>query len=519
VLLADGSSSLMKEALRLTSGKHFDFADLGEDYRTIAVHRDSNPFTIEVMFLGERTECPGCKEAEFIGNGRKTVPVWDLPRNGPTKLAIRRQSYLCTNPSCSTTVFFAKPTKIDEWHRVTDRLRDYIIDHVIRRFPLEWLSVEIGVSRTTITNIFMESFRKLEKEHITVLGPWVGIDEVRVGENVRCNITDLKKRRVLEILEDDKDKTINKYFESVPFGIRDGVKAIAFDHRESFRGIGAAKLVNSGGVADHYHFAAILEECFTKVLVEEEAKFMMFLPAEYEKQMAGKSFSAGDKGKKEKAKTKKEIKSKVIKDKKRLKKSRRVLLSRYDKLGKGKKASVRRLLKDYPQIKVAYELKERLLKIWNSNISSEDARELYGKWKESIPEELNVFFHDITGLVTSWGEEIFEFYKDRLTNAYTEAMNNQFQKYYSNAASCGFELLRAVFLYQTFFDDNAARRKAALGVAQGDPHQSGGKDDAARMASMLKAQERVRQLHRRRAAAIRARKPGAAEKGGPLLIQ
>ena len=114
---------------------------------------------------------------------------------------------------------------------------------------MEWLSVDTGVSRTTISNIFMENFRKLEKEHITVLGPWVGIDEVRVGGNVRCNITDLKNHRVLEILEDDNEETINKFFESVPFGIRDRVKAIAFDHRESFRGIGAAKLVNSDGVA------------------------------------------------------------------------------------------------------------------------------------------------------------------------------------------------------------------------------------------------------------------------------
>ena len=111
MLLADGSSSLMKEALRLTSGKHFDFADLGEAYRTIAVHRDSNPFTIEVMYLGERTECPGCKKAEFIGNGLRTVPVRDLPRSGPTKLAIRRQSYVCTNQSCGTTAFFAKRRK------------------------------------------------------------------------------------------------------------------------------------------------------------------------------------------------------------------------------------------------------------------------------------------------------------------------------------------------------------------------------------------------------------------------
>ena len=74
-----------------------------------------------------------------------------------------------------------------------------------------------------------------------------------------------------------------------------------------------------------------------------------------------------------------------------------------------------------------------------------------------------MFFQAITGLMISWEKEIFEFYKDRLTNAYTEAMNNQFKKYYSNAVSCGFELLRAVFLYQTFFDDNAARRKAAQG--------------------------------------------------------
>jgi len=507
----------MNEALKLTSGMHFDLADLGDDYYTIGRHPDSSPYIIEVMYLGVRNSCPICSKGEFISHGRSTITVWDVPCGGPRKLVIHKQDYVCNNPGCDKSRFSAQPTKIDDRFRITDRLREYIIDHVVRRFPLDWISDDTGLSSASISNIFMESFRKLEQEHVTVLPEFVGIDETRIGGVVRAPVTDLKNRRMLEVLKSDKATVITKYLEMIPSCERDKVKAIVYDHRESFRSIGVSMLANSDGVTDHFHFSAIIENCFDKVRIDEENKIMMLAADEFESQVAVKSFSPGEKGEKEKEKIKEKITNRALKKKSRLCKNILILRKRFDNLNEGHQEIVRRLLADYPQIGVAHQLKEELLKIWNSEISEEEARAHYLKWTE-MPEEMKVYFQPVMRLMDSWEKEIFAFFKHRVTNGYTESMNNQMERYYSNAMSCSFDLLRAVFLYQTFLEDNMARRRAERGVPQVPQEHSEEQDAEARTASMRKGMERFRELGRRRASAKRAREPENRKNSGPLLF-
>lgn len=81
-------------------------------------------------------------------------------------------------------------------------------------------------------------------------------------------------------------------------------------------------------------------------------------------------------------------------------------------------------LGQFPQLQTAYDLKESFFAIWEKAKSSTEAKQRYAAWEKSIPPELAWAFKDLTTAIHNWNTEIFAYFDHRVTNAYTESLNN-----------------------------------------------------------------------------------------------
>jgi transposase len=110
------------------------------------------------------------------------------------------------------------------------------------------------------------------------------------------------------------------------------------------------------------------------------------------------------------------------KQRKQLMHDRFILLKNKEDLKPQEKWNLQIWFVTFPTLKVAYDLKEGLRDMYLCE-TREEAEEHFDKWKKSIPEDMN-HFKDIAKTFTNWHTEIFNYFDDRYTNAFTESINN-----------------------------------------------------------------------------------------------
>jgi hypothetical protein len=101
----------------------------------------------------------------------------------------------------------------------------------------------------------------------------------------------------------------------------------------------------------------------------------------------------------------------------------------------------------FPQLKAAYELKERYIDIWSKS-TKEEALAEYLRWEASITPELMKAFKPITVAWRTWRPYILNYFDgQQVTNAFTETFNAKIRKAYRNGHGHSFEVLRAKILF------------------------------------------------------------------------
>lgn len=113
-------------------------------------------------------------------------------------------------------------------------------------------------------------------------------------------------------------------------------------------------------------------------------------------------------------------------------------------------------LNNFPQLKTAYELKERYFKIWDFT-TPEEALAEYLQWQESIPEDLAKPFRIITTAWRTWRKQILAYFEYPITNAFTESFNSKIRKAYQEGNGYSFEVLRAKVLFSDILQKKARR--------------------------------------------------------------
>lgn len=132
---------------------------------------------------------------------------------------------------------------------------------------------------------------------------------------------------------------------------------------------------------------------------------------------------------------------------KRLKKDRFLMLRRRRDLDATQEFLLSGWTENYPLLFSLYDAKERFYDIWEQNYSRKEAEQAYQSWKHSIPQGVGGFFADLDRAIGNWQNEVFNYFDFRVTNAYTESINNQIKSIVRQGRGYSFEVLRAKVLF------------------------------------------------------------------------
>mgnify|MGYP001403122473 CR=1 FL=1 len=102
---------------------------------------------------------------------------------------------------------------------------------------------------------------------------------------------------------------------------------------------------------------------------------------------------------------------------------------------------------NYPLLHDLYHEKERFYAIWEGNLSRKNAETAYDNWKSSLPGNISPYFSDLIRAVDNWHTEIFNYFDCRVTNAFTECVNNHIKAIARQGRGYNFEVLRARTLF------------------------------------------------------------------------
>lgn len=130
----------------------------------------------------------------------------------------------------------------------------------------------------------------------------------------------------------------------------------------------------------------------------------------------------------------------------KLKDERFLLLKRRDSLDEEGEEKIQRWFSMFPQLGMAYEAKERFFDIY-CQPTREAAEIAADRWASSLDPGIEKQFRDLRVALYNWHEEIFNYYENPVTNAYTESVNNITRFINRMGRGYSFEVLRARLLY------------------------------------------------------------------------
>lgn len=372
----------------------------------------------DMLFKVELVEppfyCPHCGVMpEFDGtkpmykHGKKEQLIMDMPvRMKRVGISVQRYRYKCR--ACNATHWELMPD-VDEKRKMTKRLMDFIQNQSMQRTFLDVAELT-GVTEGTVRNVFNDYVARKEEEHVFVTPKWLGIDEIYVIKKPRLILTNIEERTVYDMVDNRKQENVIKRLEAIPD--RTDIECVTMDMWYPYRRSVNQCMPNAEVVVDKFHVVRMgniaLENVRKKVRLNASSA-----------------------------------------ERKALMHDRKILLKRNHDLDARGQILLGVWLGKFPELQVAYDLKERFYGIWDCATKSQ-AIETYRLWLEDIkqaPDLVKQAFSEIPKAFTNWGNEIFNYFDLGLTNAYTESLNSIIRKIDQSGRGYSFEVLRAKLLF------------------------------------------------------------------------
>lgn len=350
------------------------------------------------------SKCHSCGHDELYAHGKRTQQYMDLPiRSKRVGHEIDVKRYRCR--ACNKITQLPLPD-MSEKYRMTNRLVTYIQKYALHK-PFTHIAEEIGISEGTVRNIFNDYVSILEKEHKFETPKVMGIDEIHLAKKPRCVITNIEKRSIIEMLKDRNKLTVQKYLSNLdnPHVILNVAMDMWRPYRDSVKEI----LPDATIVIDKFHVVRMANDALEKC--------------------------------------RKSIR-KSLKQRERIdmKNDRYVLLKREHELTPHEQFLLSYWKGKYPLLSQTYDLKEAFYSIYDAK-DKVDAYDRYESWESQLAEDVKPFFANLHKAVTNWHNEIFGYFDNPITNAYTESVNSLIRLIDRKGRSYSFDSIRAKVLY------------------------------------------------------------------------
>lgn len=351
--------------------------------------------------------CDRCNGDNLIHYGSQKQKFQDIPYHmRPTTIIVDRQRLRCKD--CGKTQF-QMLTHMDGKHMMTERLKAYIREQSMKR-TFTSIGEDVGLDEKTVRRIFSAYADELEVTHKVYSPEWLGIDEVHLTRQMRCVLTDVHRRKPLDILKDRNKPTVVRWLRQYMDPAI--VKVVTMDMHTAYRNAVQEVLPDAKIVVDKFH----VERSANKAL-DMVRKATHKTVSEYQR--------------------------------KQLKHDRKIMLMRRDALTDQQRFILELWLGNFNDLGKAYLLKEAFYDIYSFTTKYE-AEMAYQVWLDDLNQQSDVIreaFSELTTFMSNWREHIFNYFDVRATNAYTESLNGMLKEIYRNGRGYSFKAIRAKVLY------------------------------------------------------------------------
>ncbi|MDX2299938.1 MAG: ISL3 family transposase [Xanthomonadaceae bacterium] len=382
-----------------------DFLQL-RSLKTLAVEKLEDGYVVKAEGVGQLVACPLCKAGRLHGHGSQEQSFQDTPTHGkPVVIVLQRRRYRCTG--CGKTLF-EPVADLDGKRQATARLVRYVREQCFTK-TFAALAREVAVDEKTVRHVFDDFIEEVEAK-IRFRTPRVlGIDELKIIGEYRAMITNVERRTVFDIRPSRAKAELLPYFRDLRD--KDAVEWVAMDMYHVYRQVVRTALPQARIVVDRFHIQRMANDALEKL----RKRIRKDLP------------------------TRQRLK---------LKDERFLLLKRQHDLHRNDMARMLDWFQQFPLLGEAHALKEGFLSVWDHK-SRADAEAACSQWLVNIPAELAPMFKDLTTAVHNWQEEIFAYFEQPITNAYTESVNRVAKDMNRMGRGYSFEVIRARMLHNT----------------------------------------------------------------------
>lgn len=380
-------------------------------YYKFTVEKNETPYFctqcgwMKPMF-GESKLFPEDNGKEFKPHQIKERVVTDISmHNKAVKLVIRHKRYRC--PDCDGT-FYEILDSVDRGGKVTKRLVEHMKLLALKR-PFTQIADEYGISHTSVRRYFEEYVIEQEKHRELIAPRVLGIDEAHLNRVMRGVFTDNENRMILEITSDNLKRTVKQTIQRME-GWKN-IEVVTIDMHSGYKYAVNELVPKAFVVIDKFHVIQYATNALDDVRIA--------------------------------------VKKSLPKPEQRiLTHDRWVLLKNKEDLKPHEIEKRDIWFKHFPVLAKAYWLKEGIRDIYNHSKDRYEAFQRFYAWETSIPKEFKEF-KEIQKTFNNCKQEIFNYFLQPYTNAYTESVNNIIKSVEKAGKGYSFDVLRAKVLYGT----------------------------------------------------------------------
>lgn len=343
---------------------------------------------IDIEKPRETCTCPNCGEKTNRIHDYRLQKVKDISAFGKKIiLMFRKRRYACV---CGKH-FYEPNSFVVRYQRITQRAFVSIIKSLGSLRSYTDAAKEYNISVSTV----IRYFKYIQISKPNKLPEVIGIDEFKGntgGERFHGILTDIDKRKVIDIIKTRKESDLSTYFKEYD---RSHVKYFISDMYKPYAEIASAYFPNAVHVIDRYHWIRQATWAFEAVRKEVQKRFSK----EYRIYF---------------------------------KHSKRLLLKHEDKLTDEQKRKVYIMLDIDPNLSTAYFLKEQLYKILNQP-QPDIQKQMFSDWIEEAEESEIPAFKKCAKTYRNWFKPICNSFYCSYTNGFTEGCNNKIKVLKRNA--------------------------------------------------------------------------------------
>lgn len=375
------------------------------DYRVFTIDEGEHDFHIQAELITPPSCCTHCGYGKLYKHEVKPQLYMDIPiRNKHVGIIVQRKRYRCCE--CRRT-FFEPVLHMDEHHFMTLRLVNYVRSEALHR-TFTSIARDTGLVEGTIRLLFSEFTANVGPRLPNAKGIYLGIDELYLLNQYRCVITDVHSRQIIDLLRDRKKATVISYLQGLSDDIKKQIIVVCTDMWSCYHDAVREVLPHVHLVVDKFHVLKLLSGCLEHV-------------------------------------RRRVRKSLTDKQRRTLMHDKYLLLRRAHDLDAREQLIVETWLKRFPQLEIAYRLKESFYEIYEAK-TKEIALQRYFAWFKQITLDIYDCFLPLTLAIEHYGEAIFNYFTYRYTAGYTECLNGLMKLLAREGRGFSFEVIRAKVL-------------------------------------------------------------------------